>query len=290
MITVKVPATSANCSVGFDTLGLALNWYSSITFEKSDELLISGCPREYATADNLVWTSFVFACHKCGKPVPNVHIDIQSDIPFARGLGSSSQCVVAGILGANAIAELEMDHDQLLACAVEIEGHPDNVAPALNGALSVTVEGTRSLIGVNLGANGWKALVVIPPYEVSTPMARKALPEEIPLHNAAMQAGRAMLFEYAWTHKDETLLFEACHDLLHEPSRSKLIAHYPAMQEIAARNSVSFWISGSGSTMLFVSQNKDTLQALKEEIKNAHPELDVRLSEVSEHGAEVIHG
>ncbi|UNT92841.1 hypothetical protein KWG61_12315 [Allobaculum sp. Allo2] len=100
----------------------------------------------------------MFACHKCGKPVPNVHIDIQSDIPFARGLGSSSQCVVAGILGANAIAELEMDHDQLLACAVEIEGHPDNVAPALNGALSVTVEGTRSLIGVNLGPTAGKPL------------------------------------------------------------------------------------------------------------------------------------
>lgn len=121
MITVRVPATSANCSIGFDTLGLAFDWRSTITFDKSETLKITGCPDEFCTPDNLVYHAFDFACKKSGIATPPVHIDIDSDIPFARGLGSSSQCVIAGLVGANLFAALGLDTDQLLELAVELK-------------------------------------------------------------------------------------------------------------------------------------------------------------------------
>lgn len=290
MITVRVPATSANCSIGFDTLGLAFDWRSTITFDKSETLKITGCPDEFCTPDNLVYHAFDFACKKSGIATPPVHVDIDSDIPFARGLGSSSQCVIAGLVGANLFAALGLDTDQLLELAVEIEGHPDNVAPALFGGLNVCVMEDGRIHRVQLEARDWKALVVIPGYEVSTPEARKALPETVSLPDAAMQVGRAMLFEYAWVHQDEAQLYTACKDILHEPSRAKLIRDYPAMQELSKTHQLPFWISGSGSTMAFLSQDEARLEELKKEIEEKHPDLEVRLSRVSRLGAEAFYG
>lgn len=290
MITVRVPATSANCSIGFDTLGLAFDWRSTITFEKSDAFLITGCPQEYAKEDNLVYTSFVKACSSANVAVPPVHIHIDSDLPFARGLGSSSQCVIAGLLGANLLCELNYTDEQILSLAIEIEGHPDNVAPALYGGLNLCVGDEQGFRHVLWKSKGWKALLVIPPYEVSTPMARKALPACISLHDAAMQAGYAMLFEQAWQSQDEELLYFACHDAIHEPCRSTLIAHYPAMKAIAGELALPFWISGSGPTMAFVSQSADRLSSLYERLQKEYPELLIRLADISEHGAEAYYG
>lgn len=227
---------------------------------------------------------------KSGVDTPPVHIHIDSDIPFARGLGSSSQCVVAGLAGANLFASLGLDDERLLELAIEIEGHPDNVAPALLGGLNICVKNEDRIIRVRLADNDWKALVVVPPYELSTAMARKALPGTIDHHDAAMQAGRAMLFEYAWMHKDENLLFDACRDVLHEPYRAKLIEDYPAMKQLADEHHIPFWISGSGSTMAFVSQSEERLAALKTCIEEKHPALDVRLARVSQKGVEAIYG
>lgn len=297
MITVKVPATSANCSIGFDCLGLALDWKSSITFEPADTLQITGCPPEYATADNLVYQAFAYTCKAVNLPVPGVHIHIDSDIPFARGLGSSSQCIAAGILGADAMCQLELDDREKLDIATEIEGHPDNVAPALRGGLCSCISTTdERILPIDLGAHDWKALVVIPDYEVSTKEARKVLPASIPLHDAAMQVGHALLFEYAWVHQDEKLLYEACVDVLHEPSRSKLIRDYPALAALAKQYKLPFWISGSGPTMAFVSQDEDQLRnlqnfiACQEFFGQNGQHLKLRLCKVSDSGAEVIYG
>ncbi len=302
MITVRTPATSANCSIGFDCLGLALDWKSKISFEPAETLKITGCPQEYAGEDNLVYQSFVYTCKACHVEVPGVHIHIDSDIPFARGLGSSSQCIAAGILGADALLGLHLGDRQKLDLATQIEGHPDNVAPALRGGLCSCVtkgnakDGNQEVLPIDLGAHGWHVLVVIPDYEVSTKEARKVLPASIPLHDAAMQVGHALLFEYAWVHGDENLLFEACVDVVHEPSRSKLIKDYPDLYALAQKDRIPFWISGSGPTMAFVSQNEDQLRnlqhylACREVLEEMGSHLKLRLCKVSDQGAEVNYG
>lgn len=288
MITVRVPATSANCSIGFDCLGLALDWKTSISFEPADTLCITGCPPAYQNQDNLVWKAFELACQSAGHSPCGVHIHIDSDIPFARGLGSSSQCIIAGLLGARAMLDLDLDANRLLELGTQLEGHPDNVAPALLGGLCACVCEGESILHIRMEAGGWHVLVVIPPYPLSTASARQVLPESVSLHQAAMQTGRALLFEYAWTHEDERLLASVCQDVLHEPARSALIADYPAMKAKADLLQLPFWISGSGSTMAFVSLDKVRLQSLARQIQKENPLLELRLTRASSLGAQVL--
>lgn len=102
MISVHVPATSANCCVGFDCLGMAVDWWAHFTFEESDELIVEGCPEEFKGSNNLVVQAFYTACDYLCLDYPTFKLTIDTDIPFARGLGSSSTCVVAGILACDA--------------------------------------------------------------------------------------------------------------------------------------------------------------------------------------------
>ena len=105
MIKITVPATSANLGIGYDTLGMAVSLYSHFTFERADKLTITGCPEEFQNENNLVYVSFVDALAAWGEPAFPVAIDIQTDVPVARGLGSSSTCVVAGIMAAAALTD-----------------------------------------------------------------------------------------------------------------------------------------------------------------------------------------
>ena len=130
MIKITVPATSANLGIGYDTLGMAVSLYSHFTFERADKLTITGCPEEFQNENNLVYVSFVDALAAWGEPAFPVAIDIQTDVPVARGLGSSSTCVVAGIMAAAALTGHTVDRAELVRIATEVEGHPDNVAPA----------------------------------------------------------------------------------------------------------------------------------------------------------------
>lgn len=133
MIKITVPATSANLGIGYDTLGMAVSLYSHFTFERADKLTITGCPEEFQNENNLVYVSFVDALAAWGEPAFPVAIDIQTDVPVARGLGSSSTCVVAGIMAAAALTGHTVDRAELVRIATEVEGHPDNVAPAILG-------------------------------------------------------------------------------------------------------------------------------------------------------------
>ena len=290
MITVLAPATSANCSIGFDCLGLALDWKSKITFELADKNLITGCPDEYCTHDNLVMQAYLTTCQYAKVEPKNVHIDIDSDIPFARGLGSSSQCIVAGILGADALLNLNLSDEQKLDVACQIEGHPDNVAPALFGGLIVCANHVDHLLKVKFPASNWKALVVIPNYEVSTQEARKVLPTTLKRSEVIQQVSHAMLFEHAWLCQQEDLLKEVCFDYIHEPYRANLIADYQSIRVIADQYGVPFWISGSGSTMALVSQDLTKLNTIQTVIESTNSQLECRVLNVCDTGAEVIYG
>ncbi|EPD03310.1 homoserine kinase, partial [Lacticaseibacillus paracasei subsp. paracasei CNCM I-2877] len=134
MISVSVPATSANLAVGFDVLGLALDLKAHFTFEMSTQKLeIIGDDPAFANNENLIYQAFSKFAEAIDQPVPNLRIVVDSAVPSARGLGSSAICVVGGIAAANAWYQAGWDDTALLRFATEMEGHPDNAAPAIYG-------------------------------------------------------------------------------------------------------------------------------------------------------------
>lgn len=276
MIRVSVPATSANCCVGFDCMGLALDWTAEFTFEKAEGLQISGCPEEFCNEHNLVIQAFDLTAKRYGRKREGMKMHTSTDIPFARGLGSSSTCVAAGILAADAWFDLHLNDEQKLALATEMEGHPDNVAPALFGGVCVCMNADNKTWCEKLDTPAWKALAFVPDYEVSTPMARKVLPNTLPFKEAVSQTGHALVFEKALEAGREELLCAACQDVLHEPYRMKLIPEYEQLKKEAADRGIPFWISGSGPTMLAVSLDEKKLEVLEKRVQELYPGLYCR--------------
>lgn len=259
MVIVRVPATSANVGVGFDCLGLALDLTATFLATPSDELVIEGCEERFRGDDNLVWQSYLDACRELGLEARPLHITILSPIPLSGGLGSSSACVIAGIACAMALSKAGYDRKRCLELATRLEGHPDNVAPALLGGLvSSFVEGDKTTSTRMEVASNLRFVAIAPPYEVRTADARRVLPKEVSLGTAVWQMGRCVAVVRALELGDAALLADACHDKLHEPYRAKLIADYDRLREAAlGAGACAFMISGSGSTMLAVTDGDD---------------------------------
>lgn len=287
MIRVEVPATSANCCVGFDSLGMALTLKASFTFEPSAVYEIYGCPEPYANENNLVLTAFRHACRFRHKAMPVLKLTIDSPVPFARGLGSSSCCIAAGIAAANAWYDLHLTQEEMLQLATELEGHPDNAAPALFGSMNACFMQNNQIYRVRFDCADFHCLAVIPPYEVSTPEARKVLPASLSFQDAAAQTGHALVFEKALELGDESLLAAACIDYLHEPYRKALIPDYTYVKAIADEYGKPFWISGSGPTMLILSMDRQSLEDISQTIQNHASHLETQLLEISKEGTVV---
>lgn len=268
MIKVHVPATSANCCVGFDSLGMALDWWATFTFEPSESLEITGCPKEYADENNLVVQAFKTSCEYLKKEMPSFHLHIDSDIPFSRGLGSSSTCVVAGILACDAWFDTKLNKMQILEIATGIEGHPDNVAPCIFGnAVTSFMEEDKPHMMLVPCSPHFQALAMIPDYPIVTNEARKILPKTLPFQDAVKQVGHALCFIQALQVGNEMVLTKACEDHLHEPYRKKLIKDYDPIHKKCEDLGVAMWISGSGSTMLALSMDAKKMDILEEYVQ-----------------------
>ena len=135
MIRIDIPATSANLGSGFDSLGIALTMCNRVWMEEADELKITTTDKIKVPTDetNLIYWAARHLYQICGKTLPGLHIIQENNIPMARGLGSSSACIVAGILGANRMLGSPMSQSDLINLAAQIEGHPDNTSPAISG-------------------------------------------------------------------------------------------------------------------------------------------------------------
>lgn len=267
MISVQVPATSANCCIGFDCMGMALDWYATFTFEESLKLEISGCPKEYQTWDNLVVQAFCRFCDIFHFPYPSFHLHIDSKIPFSRGLGSSATCILGGLCGANAWFGNFASKEEILKIATEMEGHPDNVAPALLGNTILCHVDSENIEMIQLDCADWYGLAMIPEYSVSTKEARSILPVSISHKEASQQVSNALFFVDALKTGNEKNLLRAGIDYLHEPYRKKLIPDYDRISSFCSKEEIPMWISGSGSTMLAVSMKKEKINNLKQFIQ-----------------------
>jgi homoserine kinase len=273
LVIVRVPATSANVGVGFDCLGIALDLTATFLVTPAERLLIDGCEERFCGEDNLAWQSYLAACRALDLESQPLHVSILSPIPLSGGLGSSSVCVIAGVAAAMALSEDGFDRARALELACALEGHPDNVAPALLGGLvsSFMEDGRATSTALSVAPN-LRFAAVAPPYEVRTADARSVLPEEVSLETAVWQMGRCVAVVRALEKGDAELLAKACHDRLHEPYRAALIPDYDALRAAAlAAGACAFVISGSGSTMLAIADGDERAARVADALAAARP-------------------
>ena len=286
-LVVRVPATSANVGVGFDVLGISLDLAASFSFSPADALEITGCDERFRGEDNLVWTSYQTACRELGTGCRPLRIHIDSPIPSSGGMGSSSTCVVAGIVAAQVLSGRGYDEGQALELATGIEGHPDNVAPAIKGGLVssfVDEDGSVCALRWNV-AESLCFVCMAPPYRVLTSEARRVIPETVPTKTAIWQVGRCVAMVQALETGDAGLISRCCHDRLHEPYRAALIPDYQRLREASvAAGACGFVISGSGATMLAIADGDDVAEAVASAASAAMPNLWVRTLRASERG------
>ena len=288
MIRIKVPATSANLGVGFDCMGLAVSLYSTIDFEQSSQkLIINGCDEQFQNEQNLIYQAFVRGCQFLNQPVPNVKITIDNHVPVSRGLGSSAVCIVGGLMGANLWFDSPLNKEEILTLATEMEGHSDNVAPAILGNLNVSF--TDSLENIQNVAFKVSSdlffVALIPNYQLSTKKARQVLPKSMDYQTVSYQVGHAVALSKALENGDLQLIRQAIIDKMHEPFRSKLIPDYSAVKSICEKDGGVLYISGSGSTLMAIASNLNDAQKIIDETKKSFPNWETHLLSVDTKGA-----
>lgn len=261
MVTVTVPATSANLGSGFDSLGLALSLYNTVEMEESDKLDIRSLDGSFVpkTEQNMIYRTARRVYEQCGKPFKALRLSQRNPIPMARGLGSSSACIAAGLAGANALLGGPLTQEDMLALACEIEGHPDNVAPALLGGFvsSVIEDGKVYTVRRDI-SRGLSFAAFIPNFKLLTEKARAALPQEIPHQDAVYNVSRAALCAAAFCEERYELLQVATGDRLHQQYRLPLIPGGAQIINMAKQyGALASFISGAGPTILAIVRDED---------------------------------
>ena len=309
-VTVKVPATSANLGPGFDCLGLALPIYNTITIEETvlpgtgveinlmsdteinDEIIFNNVPKD---ENSIVYKAVEMLYNSIGQEPSELKINIHSQIPITRGLGSSASVVVGALLAANKLLGSPADTAALLSIATEIEGHPDNVAPAILGGFVLSSREDSGLILTEKlnWPEEWDITVCIPDFELSTNIARSVLPENVPLTDAVYNAKHLAMLIQAVNTKNEKLMKQALHDKLHQPYREKLV---PGMKEIMEAfkhedGIIGCVLSGAGPSILVISHKYD-LDKIKSTVRDIWErqsiKTDIRTLKIEKNGAEII--
>ena len=254
-LQVRVPATVANLGPGFDCLAMAVDLVNEVVLETGVqpgvEVLGEGSGELPEDASNLVFRTMAYLAREAGGSLPPFRMRCRNAIPLERGLGSSAAAVVAGLLLAQRLLEADLDGDRLLEVAVDVEGHPDNVAACLRGGLVVAY----------LSRDGWRAerlethpdlrpVLLVPEEErLPTADARRSLPRDVPLSDAAFNAGRTALAVVALTARP-ALLPDALDDRLHQGRRLPLVPASRALFEDLREQGVPVCVAGSGPALL----------------------------------------
>ncbi|HIK32560.1 MAG TPA: homoserine kinase [Oscillatoriales cyanobacterium M59_W2019_021] len=259
-VTIRVPGTTANIGPGFDCLGAALTLYNQFRFspletgEETLKISVTGSEADRVVTDdsNLSYQAFVKLYDWLGQTPPPVAIDIELGVPLARGLGSSATAIVGGLMGANQLAGEPLSQAEVLQLAIDIEGHPDNVVPALlGGAHLAATHGEEWTISDIPWHPEVVPVVAIPDFELSTAEARKVLPTEYSRADAIFNAAHlGLLLRGLETGKGDWIAAGIA-DRIHQPYRQTLISGYDAVRSAAlAAGAYGMAISGAGPTLL----------------------------------------
>ena len=309
-ISVKVPATSANIGPGFDCLGMALPIYNIVTIDETvlpgtgveinilseeedvDKLIIDHIPKD---ENSVVYKAVELLYNSIGQTPSELKINIETAIPVTRGLGSSAAVIVGALIAANKLLGNPADESALLSIATEIEGHPDNVTPAILGGLVMSsLENDGSIVYRKLNwPDEWAITVCIPDVELATEISRSVIPKEIPLEDAVFNLKRMGMFVEAVNTHDSELMKLALTDKLHQPYREKLV---PGLKELsdAFRHEddvLGCVLSGAGSSMLIISKHNvtDRVMSVTQDImNNLNVKADIRTLKIEENGATIL--
>lgn len=303
MLKIRVPATTANIGPGFDSMGLALDLYNDYSFEVKDSgLSISGTSEELSGSDNLVYTSYVYALETIkksdvSKELRNLaaglielglKLHIDAKIPVCRGLGSSAACILAGVAAANELSDAKLTKEKVLEIANEIEGHPDNLAPALYGGFCISVVQGDQIVSQSVSLDkDLEFVALIPDFTMPTSESRKVIPERIDYKDAVFNVGRAGLLVAALCAKEHSKLKYACKDLLHQPYRLPLIeSAAELMKKMDDEGAFASFISGAGPTLMSIVQNSEHFIG---KIKTAVPKTwEIRSLSLDARGIEIL--
>jgi homoserine kinase len=268
-VTVRVAGSTSNLGAGFDCVGVAVGRWLRVTARATGgapgrpvAIERGGTLRALETAPeaDLLYRGFAAACRRAGRDVPaGLALTADSDIPVARGLGSSAAATVAGAAAAAALLELRLDPAGLAELCSELEGHPDNVAPAVFGGANLVLHGPDGLVVTPLPIHQSLALVfAVPDFTVETKRARSALPATLPHGEAVRAAAKSAALVHGLAHADPRLLAAGLDDVLHVPFRRSLVPGYDEVTA-AARQAGAYGatLSGSGPTVVAVAAPRD---------------------------------
>ena len=285
---ISVPATSANLGPGFDTLGLSLNLYNTCEFKISEDTKSF----EENIKSNLIYKSYAHTFEVYGEKTPPVEFKLESDIPMSRGLGSSAACIVMGIMAAFSVMEKDFDKKEILKIATDIEGHPDNVSPAiLGGATASLYDYGQVFVEKFKVSQKIKFLALIPEFKLSTKLARQAMPKTYTRYDTVFNLSRLSLLILSLISGDEKNLKVALEDKIHEPYRFKLIPEIEQIEKIIDEShALGHYLSGAGSTLMILLDYADKFseEFIKNKVKELKDTYKVLPLEIDNNGAFII--
>lgn len=261
MVYVRVPATSANMGSGFDSLGIALGIYNTLKISEIDSgIVVYNNSKEYIPIGekNLVYRAICRVFDEVGYEKKGIKIIQNSEIPVTRGLGSSSACIIGGMLAANVISGRKLNYKEILNLAAEFEGHPDNVTPALFGGFCVAAtENGKTVYSSNKLDSSLKVAIMVPDFFLSTRASRGNLPENVTLKDSSYNISRASLLTSALINRKYDDLRFAVGDRLHQDYRKENIPHFDEIVEKSYEfGSKATYLSGSGPTIVSLISDK----------------------------------
>ena len=298
-VKVRVPGSSANLGPGFDSLGLALTIYNYIEAEETKSGLeiniLDTETKEFLPTDekNLVYKSMKYLFDKAEYKISGLKLTLSSEVPVTRGLGSSSACIVGGLVAANELCGKKFTQREILTMATKLEGHSDNVAAAYLGGFTVSVfQKDEVFYYSHKIENDLKCLVLIPDYAVTTQKARNTLPGYYPKRDVTYNISHTALLVASMISGNYENLLCAIDDRVHEPYRKVFIDGYQKLyNKLKSYGALGTYISGSGPTLASIIEADDAeyfYEDIKEYTDKAFPTWSVRLLDIDNEGAKVI--
>lgn len=262
-VVVKIPGSTANLGSGFDSIGMAFQLYTTIKMKitSSTVITLKGHHLEGIPVDkeNLVYKVASLIFDKAGLPTPELHIEMETDIPLTRGLGSSAAAVVGGMAAANALAGSPFTKEELYTFATELEGHPDNVGASLLGGIVIATWDNRKVSYIRVVPDPrMRAVIAVPDFELSTKLARNVLPSLYSREDVVYAISHSALLAASLVSGNTSVLYHAMNDRIHQPYRMSLI---PGLEDILIHakdyGALGVAISGAGPTIIALTDGNE---------------------------------